>query len=270
MVFLASLARMGENRAIRRWRRQLEDWAIPEHILSSAPASPWVLPPECFTARTNPPNQPTTKRSLDLLRNAGSAPTILDVGCGAGRASLHLVPPAVSVTGVDQREELLTRFRAEAAELQVPVTTSLGKWPVVAAQVPSADLVICAQVLYNVADIEPFLGALDDHARAGVVLEIDTTHPLTKLTNAWKHFWDLDRPDGPSAADILDVLEEMGIRAQANVTDLPDHKERIEPADVKRTRMRLCLTADRDEEIRQFLESEERPGRQLATIWWER
>ena len=68
---------------------------------------------------------------------------------------------------------------------------------------------------------------------------------------------------------VLDVLAEIEIRPQLEVVDLPDHKERIGRGDVERTRVRLCLCEERDEEIRLFLETEERPGRQLATIWWD-
>ena len=104
----------------------------------------------------------------------------------------------------------------------------------------------------------------------GVVVEVDTTHPLSKLNTAWQHFWDLERPKGPTVADLLEVLADIGIRPQVDIVDIPDHKDRIGRADVERTRIRLCLSEDRDGEIRRFLETEERPGRQLATIWWER
>lgn len=261
---------MRGERASERWRRRLEEWAIPDRILLAAPVSPWVLPPSCFTAETNPPNSSTTKRSLDLLRSAGSAPTVLDVGCGAGRASLHLVPPAVAVVGVDKSQPLLEQLRTEAASRRVPVEAFAGEWTAIEGTVPSADLVVCSQVLYNVPEIEPFLRALQSHAQLGVVVEIDTRHPLAKLNGAWNHFWGLERPRGPTAMDLLDVLAELGIRPHIDVVELRDHKGRIGPADIERTRVRLCLTEDRDPDIRQFLETEQRPGRQLATIWWER
>lgn len=259
---------MTEIGAGDRWRRQLSEWAIPAEILAQAPTSPWILPAACFTPRENPPNDSTTRRCLDLLR--GRAPTVLDVGCGAGRASLHLVPPAVSVAGVDEKKGLLEQFSREAAIRGVPVTTTLGEWLSVADDTPVADLVVCAQVLYNVPEIERFLGAPDDHARVGVVIELDTTHPLSKLDGAWRHFWGLDRPSGPTVTDLLDVLAGLGIEPKVDVVDLPDHKTVIGADDVERTRQRLCLTEDRDPDVRQFLEAEERPGRRLATIWWER
>jgi len=46
-------------------------------------------------------------------------------------------------------------------------------------------------------------------------------------------------------------------------------RREISEDDVRHTRARLCLTADRDEEIREWLEENPRPGRELAAIWWD-
>jgi hypothetical protein len=46
-----------------------------------------------------------------------------------------------------------------AAPLDVTVRTLCGRWPDIAPQAPTADVVLCHHVLYNVADIAPFAAA---------------------------------------------------------------------------------------------------------------
>lgn len=254
--------------AADRWASALAGWAIPPEILEQAPESPWRLSPDCFVAEANPSTDATTRRGRDLLRRAGPHPTVLDVGCGGGRSSLDLAPPAVELIGVDISPAMLDRFRLEAAARQVRAVTVQGPWMDVQEVVADADLVICAQVLYNVADVVPFLEALASHARVGVVIELDAVHPMVKTSAAWKHFWDLDRPSGPTVDDLRQVLGEMGIVPGVETSQVPDHKGAITAADVERTRRRICLSPAHDGDIAAFMSQQPRLPRSLATLWW--
>src|SRR5512146_2244172 len=84
--------------AADQWRDERAAGAIPPEILEQAPEPPWGLPPELFRADDQPPESPSRDRAREALPDGGS---VLDVGCGGGAASLALVPPAASVTGVD-------------------------------------------------------------------------------------------------------------------------------------------------------------------------
>ncbi len=53
-------------------------------------------------------------------------------------------------------------------------TWSRVAWPDVADEVDIHDVVMCANVVYDVQDIGPFLDALAGHAGKGVVVEIDS------------------------------------------------------------------------------------------------
>lgn len=163
---------------------------------------------------------------------------------------------------------MLDRFRAEAAAAGVPATAIEGRWPDADEAVPTADLVVCTQVVYNAPDIEPFVEALVDHARVGVVVEIDAVHPAAKLSEAWQHFWNLQRPDGPRVEDFLAVLAALGIEPTVMRSTIADHKSEIGTGDVERARTRLCLPPERDEEVRRLLEAQPRPARRLATMSW--
>jgi two-component system response regulator MprA len=65
-------------------------------------------------------------------------------------------------------------------------------------------------VLYNVAEVEPFVLALTDHARLAVVVEISPQHPMSAWSPAFEHFWGIERPTGPTADDLIGVITELG------------------------------------------------------------
>ena len=269
------------NALLDRWRGDLGAWAIPEAITSAVTESPWVLPREVFARRADRrsrnPFGPSYERAWEALAPTG---TVLDVGSGAGAACLPLAPRAEVVTAVDGDERMLGLRSERASAIGVDLRTVAGRWPDVAAQLPPADVVTCHHVVYNVPDIEPFLVALDNHARRRVVIESTTVHPLTSLSPLWLRFHGLTRPTGPTAADLLAILSEMGLKARHTEWSRPAEAEYATFAElVDVTRRRLCLPPERASEVEAALldmgMKRERPGdlgssgRDLVTIWWE-
>ena len=62
----------------------------------------------------------------------------------------------------------------------------------------------------------------------------------------------------------------MGINGHLHLWDGKLRQERSLDDAVRFTRIRLCLPASRDPEVRQFLENHPPSGtRPLATIWWD-
>lgn len=161
--------------AADRWREELAGWTIPDEILATAPEPPWGFPVELFHAEAAPADSPSRSRAFEALPLGGS---VLDVGCGGGAASFALVPPASSLVGLDSSADMLADYAETAARLEVAHAEVLGSWPDVAAQAPVVDVVACHHVLYNVADLEPFVHALTEHARRRVVVELTARHPL--------------------------------------------------------------------------------------------
>lgn len=195
--------------------------------------------------------------------------SVLDIGCGGGRAAFGLTPPAGFVVGVDHQTGMLEVFADEARVRDVDVQTVLGDWPDVADDTPVCDVVTCHHVFYNVATLVPFVEALTSHARHRVVVELPQRHPLSSMSPMWKHFWNLDRPTQPTAHDALAVVESTGVRAQIELFDTAIEQRPVTDRDVEFTRIRLCLTADRDAEIRRHMEDHPVTVRQMATIWWD-
>lgn len=250
-----------------KWAQALSEWAIPQEIIETARENPWIHPPVLFQVPERIETTFSHACAAEALPVGGS---VLDVGCGGGIGAFAVTPPAAHVIGVDHQSEMLEMFSANASSRGVSSEVFEGFWPAIAGQVPKADVVVSHHVAYNVADIAPFLHALNNHANSRVVIEIPTHHPLTNMSQAWKYFWNLDRPTTPSAMDLVGVLEEIGIRAHWHIWSGPMR----EPGDIDQEseflRIRLCLPPERLGEVKDFLRRHPVPRqRELVTIWWD-
>ena len=263
-----------------RWRAELAAWAIPEHITAAVSESPWVLPRQVFARRADrlaaAPAGPSYEREWAALDPPG---TVLDVGSGAGAASLPLLARCTGLAAVDTDAEMLALLGDRATGAGITARLIQGTWPEAAAEAGVADLVTCHHVTYNVQAIAPFLAALTGAARRLVVVEMTATHPLTSLNELWLRFHGLRRPDGPTAADLVEILATLGIEA-GHVTwnrhGGSDYATFAELADV--TRRRLCLPPERTADVaRALTETGVDPGhlvdlgtsgREIMTIWW--
>lgn len=218
---------------------------------------------------------PSNTAALAALPDGGS---VLDVGCGAGAASLPLTRRAKRLIGVDSSPRLLAEFGLRAAALAAEVVAIDGAWPAVEGQVETADVVVCHHVVYNVPDLAAFALALTRHARRRVVLELTHRHPLSDLNSLWLRFHDLRRPEHPDADDAERVLGEAGLSVEREdwvPGEMPAALDRRQL--VAWTRRRLCLTPDRDREVEDALEDLSKasgralglPPRRLVTFHWE-
>ncbi|MFM7718606.1 MAG: class I SAM-dependent methyltransferase [Actinomycetota bacterium] len=264
-----------------RWAEQLAAWAIPPAILAVAPESPYGFPTEVFRSRarrSDADGGPSSARALEALAGGG---VVLDVGAGGGAASLPLAPPATRIVAVDPSADLLAAFAAEAASRGVPAATVEGPWPAVADMTEPADVVVCHHVVYNVADLAPFVRALDDHARRRVVVELTDEHPLAWMRDLWLVFHGIERPAGPTAEDAREAIASLGIdvRREDRIRPDPTGGFAARADAIALVRRRLCLPAELDDDV------EERLGDRLAetgglwsagprdqvvsTLWWD-
>jgi SAM-dependent methyltransferase len=266
---------------LERWRADLEAWAIPGHITAAVAQSPWVLPRQVFARRADrvsaAPSGPSYQRAWAALEPPGS---VLDVGAGAGAAGLPLLPRATALTAVDTDAGLLDQLSQRAGAGGITVRTVLGRWPDVAARAGPADVVTCHHVLYNVPEVQPFVAALTASARRTVVAEMTAQHPLVSLNPLWLRFHGLRRPVSPTAADLVAILEAMGLKPGRQTWRRPggrDYATFDEMVEV--TRQRLCLPRERAAEVAGALTEADvgpgRPqdlgssGREVVTIWWD-
>lgn len=266
--------------ALENWRAALTAWVIPPHIAEQATESPWVLPREVFTGRLRAQLRRPAGASYEIAAAALDPPgTVLDVGSGPGAACLPLADRATAITAVDADEPMLAELAAESARLGVPARTVLGRWPDAAPRVTAVDVVLCHHVLYNVADLMPFVAELTAHARRMVVVEMSERHPLISLNPLWERFHGLARPQGPTAEEAEAALRECGVRPQVRrfarppTAEYPSFERMVEV-----TRRRLCLSPDRVNDVAVALrdmgvDPDSPPdlgssGRELVTLWW--
>ncbi|MGH8990595.1 MAG: class I SAM-dependent methyltransferase [Acidimicrobiia bacterium] len=258
----------------RRWAEALAQWAIPPEILDHAPETPWGCPTGLFVRSAeeavapDAARSPTARRALEALPDGGS---VLDVGAGGGAASLPLAPPAARITAVDQSAGMLVAFAALAGRRGVDHVEVQGRWPDAAPQVELADVVVCAHVFYNVADLEPFVAALTAKARRRVVTELTAVHPQESLNPLWRRFHGLERPIYPTADDALAVVTAMGLDAGVERWEAPGRWESAPREElVTFARRRLCLPPERDPEVAEALDEVFLLGpRSLVTLWWD-
>jgi SAM-dependent methyltransferase len=272
---------MTESASVR-WRRWLEDWAIPPELLETVPDSPYGWSPVLWKRRAQVALEqgaqtPTHEIVRSLLPDSG---TLLDVGAGTGRAALIHAADGYSVTGVEKDPDLAEGFRQGAAEQGVSAELVEGAWPDVAGRVDRHDVAMCAHVVYDVADIEPFLSKLDRHARVGVVVELTPNHPWSDLVPYYRSLHGLERPDGPTSADFVDVVEEVCEASPHVETWTRPGRVWFENWDeiLQHYGKRLVLPRRRWEELRELLAPEIREedgrffvggrDRTIVTIWW--
>ena len=254
--------------AAERWAGELAAWRIDDEILAAAPESPYGFPPSLYSVDPRGSASPLLDRARAALPGGGS---VLDVGCGGGAASVPLVPPAAALVGADESSDMLAAYERNARAAGATVRTVHGRWPDVADGVEPADVVVCAHVAYNVADLVPFVLALTSHARSAVVLELHGEHPWVPIGPLWEVVHHQSRPAGPTAELAVEVLAEVGIAPVVDewvrpVADLSDPDVRAEV--VTFTRRRLCLTADRDAEVAALVDAHPPGPRRSVVLSW--
>ena len=268
---LASLA--------KHWSDALASWAIPQHIVDAAPRDPWHLPVTRFADRADravsDPSGVSYERAVEALKPSG---WVLDVGAGAGAASLPLAPLAEHITAVDSKSEMLEAFAQRASKLGVDHTLVVGRWPDVASRVPKHDVAVAHHVVFNVPDILTFLRALDGAATRRVVMEMPPHHPLTWMSPLWLTFHGIDRPTSPIAGDLVEILSALGVddlRAEYWQLDAAEHLASDGSDDESQQQraalvtQRLCLPASRQAEVLDALGTLAADvHRDLVTVSW--
>lgn len=146
--------------------------------------------------------------------------TVIDVGAGTGRFALALAPHVAEVIAVDPSDGMLDRLRGFAAERGLTnVRCEQGHWPEV--DVGGADVVVCAYVLPVIADIAPFVDALDAAAARQVFVHLSGHVPDVLHAPFWQHFHGQPRATAPTYLDAAAVLAEQGLQPDVEIVEAP-------------------------------------------------
>jgi hypothetical protein len=151
------------------------------------------------------------------------------------------------------------------------------------ADVPPHDVVLCANVLYPIADVVPFIAKLDEHARrtCAIIIRVDQMGALTEPL--WPEIWGRSRPPEPGLLDLYNLLFALEIRANVRLEPRvgSQHYDDLDDA-VAQARNQLFLPAnqhDYDARIRAYLAAVlvagptglDAPGSpQYALVWWDK
>jgi SAM-dependent methyltransferase len=254
------------------WAEMLSEWAVPEHLVAAVPESPYFFDPKVFIAIADEAigraaDTPSDSEARRALPAEGS---VLDVGCGAGAASLRLQPD--QVVGVDSSSELLAAFAERAIKLGVESAAVEGRWPEVAAQTSAYDVVVCHHVFYNTPDLASFVTALHRKARSRVVVELTAVHPMAWMAPYWEAMYGVDQPNRPVAEDaVAVVVEQLGVEVrQARFVRTYQMIGENGDEALARIGRRLCLPANRYDELRVVIATTPPPAeREMVTLAWD-
>ena len=245
-----------------RWRELQQARAVPPAVLDAAPRSPWKHDPAHFGAPAQAYDTPSRSTALRLLGDDRGS--VLDVGCGGGRAAIAVAEAAGLLVGVDHDPGMLEVFTADCIARGIEHRTVLGAWPEVAGEAGVADVVVCHHVGYNTVEFAPFLSALTAAARRGVVMELTARHPMAWLDPLWARFHDVHRGEPATAEDAVAVLEELGI----DPTVIRWERDARLPEDPVWVARRLCLPESRVDEVAEALVGLAKRTAEVVTITW--
>ncbi len=145
------------------------------------------------------------------------AASVLDVGGGAGRFAIPLALDGRSVTVVEPSAAMVETLAAGCADHGCAIPVIRSTWE--DAHAPLCDVVLCANVVYGLVGIVPFVRKLEAHARERVLVLASMRSPLTQVSGLWQAVYGEPRAELPGVPELLDVLAEMKITPEVTLID---------------------------------------------------
>lgn len=255
------------------WRTAAEAMAVPDDLVAGAARSPHRFDAEFFASVADAAVRrgPTTASDLIAGQALGDGGSLLDVGAGAGAASLVHAGRAGRITAVDPSAELLAAFAKRAGAVGVDHREVAGTWPEVAAEAGASEVVVCHDVAYNVADLAAFLTALDAAATRRVVVQLTATHPLAYLAGIWRDLHGWRRPQGPTADVAVAAAGELGLDVTVTTWQRRRRPKAGGDGGLARTAQLVGARDDQLDRLAELLVLHPAPeSRDVVTLAWDR
>jgi SAM-dependent methyltransferase len=142
---------------------------------------------------------------------------VLDVGAGTGRYAVPLAELGARVVAVEPNAAMASLLGEQARARGVSVAVEQAEWPAAEPRVGSADVVLCAHVVYPIADIVPFLRALDRAARCAVVMVARLGQVDDALAHVFAAVHGEPRVPMPALPELHMLLLQLGIPASVTM-----------------------------------------------------
>jgi SAM-dependent methyltransferase len=278
---------------VAAWRRMLEAWTLPPEVIGHGPEAEkggkgeqedgWREMAPIFERMTEEAlgSAPGPLLSRVFERISGKT-TVLDVGAGTGCQTLQLAPRAERVFAVEPSAAMRNYLRGQLQKRGMHNVEIIPE-KIEEARIPVVDVLVCANVLYDVQGLVPFIRKLDAHFRDACLIEITFRHPWVEMNEMWWLFHGLRRPERPDYFDALAVLHQMGIYANVQIeyeTSSFFYQDLEEAISGFRRRLHLLPDPQRDAKLRAYIRDHSRevqgriyPGRQrrrVVILWWEK
>jgi len=201
------------------WESQLVE--MDEHDIHGG-YSRWA---ETYDTRPNPLislEEPAVRRLIESLPSASGR--ALDVACGTGRLTSHLLACGHQVLGVDTSEKMLRRCQTRFPQVQLS-RADLMHLPLADGVI---DVVVCGLALTHIENLGPPVVELARVVRRGGRVLISDIHPIAVATGAHAFFHSLDGTRGVMRnhvhwhGDYIDAFRLAGLRIRSCIEPLVD------------------------------------------------
>ena len=208
----------------------------------------------------------------ELLAIARPEDVWLDVGSGGGRYALPLALHVREVVAIDPSQSMLGVLREDASAQGIGnIRVIEGRWPLPSeGGAPSGDVALMAHVGYDIAEIGPFLDALDSSARRLCVAVLGESAMTTVATLFWNEIHREPRVRLPALRELVTVLFARARLPEVRLVERvpPTFASFDEAVAMARRQLWLRSGSARDEQLRSLARDivTERDGR-FAFDW---
>lgn len=156
-----------------------------------------------------------------VVEALGPERTVLDIGAGPGRYTLPLARAGCRVWALEPSDVGRGYLREDAAQLPpeaaAAITVLAETWPDGRAAVPPVEVALASLVIHFCPDAAGFLTAMEAAASRRCVLAIRVGQMQPLLATLWPIFHPEEPlPRQPVLADLLAVMDELGIRPEVH------------------------------------------------------
>ncbi len=217
MIGVPDALRPTAEEALRAWAARVQANREQVDQFREASAADFYAPiAGMFRADPRRRDEPTLEALRELVQ-----PTdiVLDIGAGGGRYALPLALVAREVVAIEPSDAMRRVLAEGMAESDIRNIRALsGRWPEVAGEM-TGDVALMSHIGYDVADIGPFLDAMDGAARRARIAVLLSQPPPTEADRFWPLINGVERAALPSLPEFLSVLLARGRLFEVHLVD---------------------------------------------------